>query len=412
MAPRIFTPASQNVVSSSRVNPVCRRMLQRLADEKKWKLDESAQFSIDNWTNIINQDNILLFLRGMRVPCPPGDKFKARLETFRVSIGFWTPFQQRMWDYFLSHDTGPCYLDAAYRPGTDGFQIWTLFFERSGQTVPVSYLVTTAATVGLVSDWLTAIVDQSPELLPKKTIFINTLRATSALEAIFGTWDVRLCKYYVDQVLKDALRQRAQAVGDPRAVSAIQDVDKDLFGTLEEALATPAIKHKVEFLFRQAQDWKPRNEEEDLAFGRGSQAVARWRYLLWTQMLGRPATKRIDSVLYHLVSVLSPGVERAVRAHEDGAEGPGDFCTEGFEQGSKSLTMDLANVTIVPLGTSLVYLANYSSLEDSHVIAPGYNVCFCRRFADHGLCPHLIYWATPAIHQPELVRILDGLPHA
>ncbi|KAJ2714972.1 hypothetical protein H4R19_001454 [Coemansia spiralis] len=391
-------------------NPVCRRMLERLAHEKQWKLDESPQFSIDSWTNTIDHNNILLFSSGVRVPCPPGEEFKAAPEVYRVAIGFWSPFQQQMWEYFLSHSTGPCYLDAAYRCDKDGFQLWTLFFERSGQAIPVAYLVTTAATVSLIADWLTAIVDRSPDALPKKVLYVNTLRVVSALSAVLGTWDVRLCKYYIDQMLKDALRSKSPPVADQKKAQAIRNVEHDFAGALEAA--KEVLTHEVAYMFDQANDWGPKSADEVLMFMQGSQAVSRWRYLLWTQMIGRSPTVRIDSVLYYLHSILTPGVEQAVRALDTGGRAVGDFCTERLEQGSGSLIPELRSISLKPMGGSLMYVANYSNIETSQVVATDFSVCFCDAFSLQGMCQHLIHWATPAIHQPELIRLLDGLPRA
>ncbi|KAJ2772970.1 hypothetical protein IWQ57_001525 [Coemansia nantahalensis] len=392
------------------LNPVCRRMLERLAHEKQWRLDESAHFSIDMWTNNIGQDNVLLFLRGLRVPCPQDARFKAPTDTYRVAVGFWTPFQRQMWDYFLEHSTGPCYLDAAYRCDRDGFQLWTLLFERSGQVVPVAYLVTTAATVSLVADWLEAIVNHYPDPLPAKTLYVNSLRLVSVLTRVLDTWDVKLCKYYIDQMLKDALRRKPSLVKDPDAVLAVQNTGSDFGGALK--VATAVFKDELAYMFSQVDNWAPSTTEEVPAFMQGSQVVSRWRYLLWTQMLGREPTARVDSVLYHLHSVLTPGVAQAVQAVVADRLTVGDFGTEQLEQGSGSLIEDLKLVTLVPMGGSLVYAVKYSNVTHSAAIATDYNVCFCRTFGTKGMCRHLIHWATPMVHQPELIQLLDGLPHA
>ncbi|KAJ2142452.1 hypothetical protein IW136_001956 [Coemansia sp. RSA 678] len=380
-------------------------MLQRAACEKKWKLDTSSQFSIDNWANVIGNDNLLFYERGMRVPRPQNAKFHSKSGVYQIAIGFWSPFQQRMWEFFLSNTTGACYLDASYRCDDDGFQLWTLFFERSGQCVPVSYLVTTGTSVRLVADWLEAIVNRSGDL-GRKVIFVNSLKATISVEAVFHTWDVRYSKYYVDQELK-SLALRPNGNYGLTVTRAVQNIGDNISEAIAAVQATPSLYKETEYLLAQAKEWLPETYEQMGAFNRSSRAVAQWRYLLWSTMLARPDTNRVDSVLYFLVTVLTPGVEEAVNAQGDvPSVSPNMECVE---RGGKSPVPGVSNVTLVPLEP---HLTNMQGKHTATIVDTQYSVCFCQKFAKLGMCEHLVYCSTANIHQPWLVKQLDDIPLA
>ncbi|KAJ2578705.1 hypothetical protein GGH19_000235 [Coemansia sp. RSA 1807] len=387
------------------INPICYRMLQRAACEKKWKLDASSQFSIDNWANIIGNDNLMFYERGMRVPRPQNAKFHSKSGVYQIAIGFWSSFQQRMWEFFLSNTTGECYLDASYRCDDDGFQLWTLFFERSGQCVPVSYLVTTGTSVRLVADWLEAIVNRSGDL-GQKVIFVNSLKATISVEAVFHTWDVRYSKYYVDQELK-SLALRPNGNYGSTVTRAVQNIGDNISEAIAAVQATPSLYKETEYLLAQAKEWLPKTYEQMGAFNRSSRAVAQWRYLLWSTMLARPDTNRVDSVLYFLVSVLTPGVEEAVKAQGEVPSVPPNM--ECVERGAKSPVPGVSNVTLVPLEP---HLTNMQGKHTATIVDTHYSVCFCQKFAKLGMCEHLVYCSTSNIHQPWLVKQLDDIPLA
>ncbi|KAJ1855282.1 hypothetical protein LPJ76_003407 [Coemansia sp. RSA 638] len=389
------------------INPICYRMLQRAACQKKWKLDASSQFSIDNWANIIGNDNLMFYERGMRVPRPQNAKFHSKAGVYQIAVGFWSPFQQRMWEFFLNSTTEACYLDASYRCDNDGFQLWTLFFERNGQCVPVSYLVTTGTSVRLVADWLEAIVNRSGDL-GRKVIFVNSLKAMISIEAVFHTWDVRYAKYYIDQELKAlALQRSGGLMYGPTVARAIQDIGDDFSKAIAAARATPMLYKETEYLLEQEKEWSPKTYEQMGAFNRSSAAISQWRYLLWSTMLARPDTSRVDSVIYFLVSVLTPGVEEAVDAQGDAPAAVHNM--DSAECGGKSPVPGVADVTLVPLGPHLTCM---QGKQTATVVDTHYGVCFCSKFAQLGMCEHLVYCSTSDIHQPWLVKQLDDIPLA
>ncbi|KAJ2354382.1 hypothetical protein GGF43_003264, partial [Coemansia sp. RSA 2618] len=381
------------------------------ACEKRWKLDTSSQFSIDNWANIIKSENLLYYERGMRVPRPQDSKFHSKTGVYQIAIGFWTPFQRRMWKYFLSHNTGPCYLDASYRCDTDGFQLWTLFFERSGQTVPISYLVTTGTSVRLVADWLEAIANQSDKL-PRKTIFINTMKAIISVEAVFHTWDVRFAKYYIDQEIKGlVLYKQGAAARYPAVAEAVQDIGDNFPEAIAAVKGEPTLYKELSYLLSREKRWSPKTYEQVGEFNQSSHAVARWRYLLWTTMLSRPDTNRIDSVLYFLVSVLTPGVDEAISAQGDTLLTAEKFDMTSVERGGKSPVPGVTNVLDMSLTKEITCLVS-SDRTSKNIVDTHYGVCFCPKFAKQGMCEHLIYCSTGNIHQQWLVKILDNIPLA
>ncbi|KAJ1750774.1 hypothetical protein LPJ79_002613 [Coemansia sp. RSA 1821] len=388
-------------------NPVCYRMLQRLSSEKDWKLDPAAQLSIENWTNLLNNSSILLYARGMQVPRPQDQKHHAPPEVYAISIGLWTPFQQKMWEYYLNNNCGPCYLDAVYSCDRDGFQLWTLFFERGGQIVPISYLVTTGVSARLVADWLEAIVDRSGQLQPK-VIFVNSMRMVASVSAIFVSWDVRFGRYYIDQQLRALiLPKRNESSCSPEVVAAVQDINDNFMAAIAAAKSEPSIYEKARYLFDQEEEWMPKTYGQVEAFAQSSQAVARWRYLLWMTMLSRPDTNRIDSVLYFLVSVLTAGVEQAIK------DGNAGFKPDmsAVERGSNSLLPELENMTMMPLDPPIICLISNDG-KTKQIIDKHYGVCFCPNFAQHGMCEHLLYCSTLKIHQPWLVKLMNYLPLA
>ncbi|KAJ2450982.1 hypothetical protein EV183_003911 [Coemansia sp. RSA 2336] len=385
------------------INPVCHRMLQRL----NWKLDPAMQFSLDNWTNLIDNNNVLLYARGMRVPRPRNPKYHAAPEVFAISIGFWTPFQQKMWEYYLNNNCGPCYLDAAYSCDKDGFQLWTLFFEREGQTVPLSYLVTTGVSARLVADWLEAIVDRSGEL-QHKIMFINSMRLMESLSAIFVSWDVRFGRYYVDQQLRElTLPKFGESPCSPEAVAAVQNINDNFLVAVAAAKSEPSMYEKAKYLFDQEDEWMPKTYGQVEAFAQSSQAVARWRYLLWMTMLSRPDTNRVDSVVYFLVSVLTVGVEQAIRERHASSM----FDMSAVERGSNALLPELASVTMLPLDPPITCLISCDG-QTKQIIDKHYGVCFCPKFVEHGMCEHLLYCFTREIHQPWLLKLMNYLPLA
>ncbi|KAJ2392881.1 hypothetical protein H4S02_000542 [Coemansia sp. RSA 2611] len=392
------------------INPVCYRTLQRMACQDDWKLDEAAQFSIDNWTLKIGSENVLHFARGMRVPRPQNPNFYSPTGVYQVAVGFWTPFQQRMWDYFLTHDTGPCYLDAAYRCDHDGFQVWTLFFERQGQTVPISYLVTTGTSLRLVADWLEALVSRSSQM-PRKTIFVNTLKAVISVEAVFGNWDVRFAKYYIDQAVRAVvLRRRGECPFGSAVMQAVQNIGEQFSEAIAAIKDQPDLRPEFEYLLCQEDQWMPKTYGQTAEFNYSSSAVSQWRYLLWSTMLSRPDTNRVDSVLYFLASVLTPGVEEAVNALGDKTSSE-VFDMSSVEQGGHSPVPSLSKTNRMPLGSSVICLFD-SSASTKNIVDHHYGVCYCSKFAQQGMCEHLIYCSTNIIHQPWLVKIMDDMPLA
>ncbi|KAJ2803923.1 hypothetical protein H4R20_002701 [Coemansia guatemalensis] len=398
--------------SSFKVNPACRRMLQWMAEEKLWKLDESSQFSIDSWSNVIGHENILLFSRGMRVPYPHNQKFRASSNIYRIAIGFWSQFQQQMWESFLESDIEECFLDASFRCDQDGFQLWTLLYERDGQTIPISYLLTTATTVKLVADWLSALIDQSQEPLPKKVIYINTLKAKLALEHVFPGWDVCFNKYYIDQELKSlVLRRKKKDLYDPHVVSAIQNIDENFTDAIRAVRNTPDLENEVDYILSQAESWNPTSYKQLERFNKSSGVVCRWRYFLWMALLSRPAARRIDPMIYFLVSILTPGVEQAVSAQKGGSQGSGNFSMDSLEQGGKSPEPGFDGMRMKPLGDSLICLIPKTH-SGKYIVDRKFSVCYCSKFIQKGICKHLIYASTMEIHQPWLVKLLDDIPNA
>ncbi|KAJ1742374.1 hypothetical protein LPJ68_001953 [Coemansia sp. RSA 1086] len=312
-----------------------------------------------------------------------------------------------MWEYYLNNNCGPCYLDAVYSCDRDGFQLWTLFFERGGQIVPISYLVTTGVSARLVADWLEAIVDRSGQLQPK-VIFVNSMRMVASVSAIFVSWDVRFGRYYIDQQLRALiLPKRNESSCSPEVVAAVQDINDNFMAAIAAAKSEPSIYEKARYLFDQEEEWMPKTYGQVEAFAQSSQAVARWRYLLWMTMLSRPDTNRIDSVLYFLVSVLTAGVEQAIK------DGNAGFRPDmsAVERGSNSLLPELENMTMMPLDPPIICLISNDG-KTKQIIDKHYGVCFCPNFAQHGMCEHLLYCSTLKIHQPWLVKLMNYLPLA
>ncbi|KAJ2846007.1 hypothetical protein IWW36_004549 [Coemansia brasiliensis] len=326
-------------------------------------------------------------------------------------MGFWTPFQQNMWEYYLNNSCGPCYLDAAYSCDTDSFQLWTLFFERGGQTVPISYLVTTGISVRLVADWLETIVERTGQL-HRKVIFVNSMKLIASVSTIFVSWDVRFGRYYIDQQLRTLiLPKRSELPCSSEAVAAVQNINNDFMVAIAAAKSEPSIYEKARYLLDQEEEWMPKTYGQVEEFAQSSQAVARWRYLLWMTMLSRPDTNRIDSVLYFLVSVLTPGVEQAIELQNSKAAACSKFDMSVVERGSNSLLPDLEKMAMMPLDPPIICLIS-NDCKTKQIIDKHYGVCFCPKFAQHGMCEHLLYCFTVEIHQPWLVKLMNYLPLA
>ncbi|KAJ2162497.1 hypothetical protein GGF46_000628 [Coemansia sp. RSA 552] len=385
--------------------------------------EADARYSIDAWTNKICHENILLHYKGPRVPCPQNRAFRADPELYQISLAFWTPFQQKMWRRFLKSDNTACFLDAVYRCDRDGFQLWTLFYDSRGQIVPVSYLLTTGTTRGLVSDWLSEIemrsqallcegdAPSSPVALPAKTMFVNSMKLISPIAMIFGSWKVQYAKYYIDQELKYiALKRSNRQLIAPDAIAAVRRADVDFAPAVRAIKATPELERRLDYLFDNPDAWSPRTPEDMTEFQRTSEVISRWRYLLWMTMQSRPTTTRVDSVIYFLIRKLNLGVKQVIDSQKAIR---GSLDMRPVERTSGMCRGDLAGARTTILDGSLIALWNNSKTEPlDTVIDKEFGVCFCPEFAEHSLCAHLIYCSTTDIHQPWLARMLDHIPSA
>ncbi|KAJ1664915.1 hypothetical protein IW140_003734 [Coemansia sp. RSA 1813] len=402
------------------VNPVCYRMLQQRAHEKLWRLDESCQYSLEQWENELMVDNVPFFKTGMRVPCPKSTQFCAPVSGYKISMCFWNGFQREMWEYFLKHETGPCYLDATYQCDKDGFQVWTLFFEYHNITVPVSYLVSTAITVNLIKEWLEAIMAPCRPL-PKKTIYVNSTKLIGELSHVFSDsdfdrnagWDVCYAKYYIMEEFKSLVLRagRCPEQWDAQTVDAVKNIDIDLDSVLKVAKPGTALSDKVGYLLDKRHEWLPKPNHDLGLFNHSGVAVSRWRYLLWMTMLGRPNNGRVDSVIYYLHKVLTVGIEATVKAYDSGKHRIPYASMDSMEQGDRRLKKSLAHARVLPLADQLVCVSNDRELSSKAIVDLKYKVCFCSQFAEHRMCEHLVFCSSSDVHQPELVKLLEVIPY-
>ncbi|KAJ2391259.1 hypothetical protein GGI23_005454 [Coemansia sp. RSA 2559] len=411
-APPPFVPLDAARRFDYFVNPVCYRVLQQRAHEKQWKLDDSVEYSLANWANEIGPENVLFFKTGLRVPWPKAPQFRASASSYKISLCFWSEFQRQMWSYFLHNETGPCYLDAVYSCSSDGFQVWTLFFEYHNTIVPISYMVSTAITVGLVRTWLEAVTAQYQPLPSNKTIYVNSTKLVSELPHVFPDWNICYAKYYIVEEFKSLVLRPDRCPGetwDPQIVRAVKNIDIDLYSVMKTAVKPgTALANKVDYLVDKAKEWLPKPNHDLGLFNHSHVAVTRWRYLLWMTMLARPQGSRVDSVVYYLHKVLTAGIEAAVNAREVARYSSMD----SMEQGSRQLKGSLAHARILPLTGPLVCVSDGRELSSKAIVDLQHKVCFCADFAQHMMCEHLVFCSSDNVHQPELVRLLETIPYA
>ncbi|KAJ2260159.1 hypothetical protein GGI01_003177 [Coemansia sp. RSA 376] len=390
-------------------NPSCHRLLQQKACERRWKLHEEYQFSVENWATRIGSNNMLINLRGNRVPYPQNDRF--RTSGSRLAFGFWSSFQQAMWKLFLSKDVGPCYLDAVFDLNQNGFQLWTLMFEYGGLTVPISFLITTSLTTKLLSDWLTEIADVDANL-PKKTIYVNTMQAYTFVGSVFPEWDVRYSKYYIVQELRELVLRSDCDTYDESVVREVQRINADFLPAFMVLRRVKDVQAKMNYIFSKTDEWLPKSKPELALFNHSSDALSRWRYLLWMTMLGCPSTTRIDVVLYYLHAVLMPGVESMYRDKQDRSLALVPFNMDAMEYGSSPLHENVRDLRKRSLDGSLVCLSEDRELGQKAIVDTDLQVCYCEKFLQAKICPHLAFCMSSAIHHPALPRLLQAIPTA
>ncbi|KAJ2591777.1 hypothetical protein EV177_008836 [Coemansia sp. RSA 1804] len=397
------------------VNPVCHRILQQQIHEKRWKHDESSEYSLDSWGNEIDFNNIPFFRTGMHVPFPQTAQFHAPMDSYKVSVCFWNVFQQDKWRYFLNHDTGPCYLDAAYRCDKDGLQVWTLFFEYHGITVPVSYLVSTAITQNLVAAWLEAITEHHQPLPSKKTIYVNSTKLLGRLGMVFPGWNVCYSKYYFAEEFRSLVLRPGRHSGakwSTQTVDAVKSMGINPYGVIQAAKQDKALMNKVGYLVHSSQKWLPQSAGDLNRFNHSETAVSRWRYLLWMTMLCRPNNGRVDSVIYYLHRILTAGVEATTSAYDRGKHKIQYTSMGSMEQGNPLLSKELAHTRILPIADQLVCVHSERELSSKAIVDLKHKVCFCLQFVEHGMCEHLVFCSSDDIHQPELIQLMECIPEA
>ncbi|KAJ2075054.1 hypothetical protein GGH13_000888 [Coemansia sp. S155-1] len=273
-----------------------------------------------------------------------------------------------MWRLFLSKDVGPCYLDAVFDLNQNGFQLWTLMFEYGGLTVPISFLTTTSLTTKLLSDWLTEIADVDSNL-PKKTIYVNTMQAYTFVGSVFPEWDVRYSKYYIVQELRELVLRSDCDTYDESVVREVQRINADFLPAFMVLRRMKDVQAKMNYIFSKTDEWLPKSKPELALFNHSSDALSRWRYLLWMTMLGCPSTTRIDVVLYYLHAVLMPGVESTYRDKQDRSLALVPFNMDAMEYGSSPLHESVRDLRKRSLDGSLVCLS-----EDRELVSASQNM--------------------------------------
>ncbi|KAJ2635401.1 hypothetical protein GGF44_003335, partial [Coemansia sp. RSA 1694] len=386
------------------------------ACQSRWMLNEEYQYSIECWASKIGSKNMLINWRGNRVPYPTDTRFRSKDSGSRLSFGFWTPFQQEMWGVFLTKDVGPCYLDAVFDLHQSGFQLWTLLFEYGGLTVPVSFLMTTSVTTRLLFDWLTEIARASGDV-PKRTMYVNTMKAYDFVESAFPDWDIRYSKYYITQELRElVLRADSEGTYDKGVVREVQRINTSFLAAFKELRKVAAVMSRMNYIFSMAHRWIPTTNPELALFDHSSDALSRWRYLLWMTMLGRPTMTRIDLVLYYLHAVLLPGVEGAYRRRRedegDDSLGLVPFSMDSMEYGGSPLHESVDELQKRHLSGSLICLTKDVALAQKIIVDLELQVCFCDGFRQNKICPHLVYCTPFAVHYPALPRLLQDIPSA
>ncbi|KAJ1897256.1 hypothetical protein LPJ66_003480 [Kickxella alabastrina] len=430
-------------------SPWCRRHLQMRAMEPQWMRDPAQLFSLDTWSSIMGAD-LLFYKRGLSVPVPADRRFSAP-DASPVAFAFATQFQRRiMRRQALRHMGGaPWYLDATFAFKQDGFQLWSLFCEVKGRTVPLSFLVTTAVTVRLLVDWLLELTAVLGNVLPSHTLFVNSLRLCEGLRDVFDSWDIRYAKYYVVQDLRYCLRQHpekkdeyeyeyeyeeGEVGGDVfserirRAVSGLRSDFRENILVVRQALPLTSY---IRYIWDQRSLWEPRGEREWRSFDYSLDAVGRWRYLLWMSLLPRPRVSRVDSVVYFLNEMID-GIRDSMQDTGGGQdekgeigdtqggvemEGEGEemvpFCLDSLEMGSHRLGGNLRASIVKKLGNQLFcFVSTDRELVDKTIVDLDMRVCFCEKFAHSQVCDHLIYCSQDQIHHPILPKLMSEIPKA
>ncbi|KAJ2753882.1 hypothetical protein GGI19_002812 [Coemansia pectinata] len=379
------------------------------ACERRWKLNEEYQYSVESWASRIGKNNMLINLRGNRVPYPQNHRFRS--SGSRLAFGFWSSFQQAMWNIFLTKDVGPCYLDAVFDLNQNGFQLWTLLFEYGGLTVPISFLITTSVTTTLLSDWLTEIAGADSDL-PKKTIYVNTMQAYDFVGSVLPEWDIRYSKYYIVQELRELVLRGDHDAYNEDIVREVQRINADFLPAFMALRRVKDIPVKMNYVFSKTDEWLPKSKPELALFNHSSDALSRWRYLLWMTMLGRPSTTRIDLVLYYLHAVLMPGIESAYCKNQDHSLALVPFNMDAMEYGGSPLHESVRELRKRSLDGSLVCLSEDRELGQKAIVDTDLQVCYCEKFLQNKMCPHLVFCMPSAIHHPALPRLLQEIPRA
>ncbi|KAJ1722486.1 hypothetical protein LPJ53_003084 [Coemansia erecta] len=408
--PERFGLAKPPVIYSS--NPLCHRVLQHLSLKSEYQLDSDLGFSIDEWTNVIGNDsNVKLFERGSRVPVPRSPQYRAKAPAMSMSLAFATEFQSEMFEWYLANESGPCYLDAAFSFDTDGFMLWTLFYERNACTVPFSFLVTTAVDIRLIRRWLEELIAHRE--LPPKTLYVNSIALCDSLVHVLSSWDVRLGKYCVAQELRaHILRPKVSQVIDDQIKQAVADFRHDYQGSIGTIRNNKTLTGRLAHIFDHFDRWNPETAEEFRMFDHSLDALCRWKYLLWSTTLSRPPSSRIDVIFFYLCRHILPGVEQIVRKFPPKAfSRASPFDMDSLEFGNVQRHELLKGISLTKLNDSMLCLAPERNLL-KFIVDLDYNVCFCDKFSEKGLCEHLMYCSADRIHQPEVIQLMATIPIA
>ncbi|KAJ1823006.1 hypothetical protein LPJ56_000373 [Coemansia sp. RSA 2599] len=409
--PLVTVPAKASIVHLA--NPACHRALQHRALQSKIRLNEVLRFSIDEWTNVIDNNRMLLFWQGSRVPVPRDQRFRASGPQFGLSMAFMTEFQQDMWKWYLDNDSGACYLDAAYSFDKEGYQLWTLFYERRGCTVPVSFLVTTAVTVRLVVSWMEELVSRVNHS-SRKTMFVNSIALCDQLVYVFGDWDIRFGKYYVAQGLRaTVLRSPTPEIFTDNIRKSVAEFRYNYEDSVASIMRIKSLTEMLSYIFDHYGQWSPKTFAEAKVFGYSLDAVCRWRYLLWSTMLSCPPDSRMDAVLYYICCELMPGIEEKISGSagsDKWTEVPFDM--DSVEMGHPELRAGLDEMSPTSIGPDMICLAPKRKLVSKAVVDLHLNICYCSAFVAQGMCEHLIHCSASSIHQPELIKLICEIPNA
>ncbi|KAJ2702921.1 hypothetical protein FB645_004098, partial [Coemansia sp. IMI 203386] len=284
-------------------------------------------------------------------------------------MAFMTEFQQQMWKWYLDRDSGACYLDATFSFDKEGYQLWTLFYERHGCPIPVSFLVTTAVSVRLVVSWMVELVSRI-DYNANKILFVNSISLCDQLAYVFSGWDIRFGKYYVTQGLRaTVLRSPTPEIFTDNIRQAVAGLRYDYRNSMKDIMRIKTLTGMHSYIFDHYQRWDPQTPAETREFEYSLDAISRWRYLLWSTMLSRPPASRMDSLLYYICREILPDIEKRVEAFPDIEQWKMvPFDMDSVEMGHPELCDSLQEMSATVLGPDMFCLATKRELVSKAIV--------------------------------------------